>query len=375
MKKNNKTIKIIIFFCLIFFIVVNGFVKISYAEYAAPGSDTNSITSYISSGKGVTVSGDTIKIDSKIDKIKVDIIDAGAEGNSPQLKAVIDFHKSTENKWVFSKSDYNRMKELYNSISINDKTSEDVKNIKKILKYGMNVFDGVYKEENMLKYSESQIKEYTSEYGYLGLNNNIIDTWYNKVKDKDNMFSILGDVVTQLSDEEKKQFSAEEIAKYIKKYKDNLSNESQDVKDKWEQTLINSGNKDYQDELEILNPDSEEQITEIYRQPERNSEDSNAEESLDDMVEDADEFVQTGEIKYNETDLQNFSKTFYNIAVIIGVFGAVITGSILGIRLMFASAYEKADAKKMLIPYVVGCIVLFGGFGIWKIVVSILEGI
>ena len=42
---------------------------------------------------------------------------------------------------------------------------------------------------------------------------------------------------------------------------------------------------------------------------------------------------------------------------------------------MISSAEEKAEVKKMLIPYIVGCIVVFGGFGIWKLVVNILQGI
>lgn len=42
MRKNNKIIKIILFFCLIFIIVLNSFVKITYAEYAAPEGGTES---------------------------------------------------------------------------------------------------------------------------------------------------------------------------------------------------------------------------------------------------------------------------------------------------------------------------------------------
>ena len=49
-------------------------------------------------------------------------------------------------------------------------------------------------------------------------------------------------------------------------------------------------------------------------------------------------------------------------------------GGIIGIKLMISSASEKAEAKKLLVPYVVGCVVVFGGFGIWKLVVTILQG-
>ena len=41
---------------------------------------------------------------------------------------------------------------------------------------------------------------------------------------------------------------------------------------------------------------------------------------------------------------------------------------------MASNIDTKVEAKKLLIPYVVGCVVVFGGFAIWKIVVSILQG-
>lgn len=36
---------------------------------------------------------------------------------------------------------------------------------------------------------------------------------------------------------------------------------------------------------------------------------------------------------------------------------------------MMGSAEEKAEVMKTLIPFVIGCAVLFGAFGIWKFVV------
>lgn len=113
----------------------------------------------------------------------------------------------------------------------------------------------------------------------------------------------------------------------------------------------------------------------IYVQPNRTTSGDSSEESLGDMVSDAEKFVDKGEITYDAEDLQNFSKTLYNIALTIGVFVAVIMGAILGIKLMASGVEEKAEAKKILVPYVVGCIVVFGGFGVWKIVVTILQNI
>ena len=38
---------------------------------------------------------------------------------------------------------------------------------------------------------------------------------------------------------------------------------------------------------------------------------------------------------------------------------------------MLGSMEEKAQIKEALIPFVIGCIVAFGAFGIWKIFITI----
>ena len=42
---------------------------------------------------------------------------------------------------------------------------------------------------------------------------------------------------------------------------------------------------------------------------------------------------------------------------------------------MAGSVEQKAKVKDSLVPYIVGCTVIFGAFGIWKLVVTILRGI
>ena len=63
----------------------------------------------------------------------------------------------------------------------------------------------------------------------------------------------------------------------------------------------------------------------------------------------------------------------YNILLTIGIVVAVIVGAIIGIKLMSSGIDTKVEAKKLLIPYLAGCVVVFGGFAIWKIVVTILQ--
>lgn len=75
----------------------------------------------------------------------------------------------------------------------------------------------------------------------------------------------------------------------------------------------------------------------------------------------------------NSQKLKPMSSTIYNILLAIGIIVAVIVGLILGMKFITGGIEEKAEVKGMLIPYVVGCVVLFGAFTIWKIVVDILQ--
>lgn len=110
----------------------------------------------------------------------------------------------------------------------------------------------------------------------------------------------------------------------------------------------------------------------IYQYPGQNETTSAG--SLDDMIGDAYKFVDsTDGTAISASSLQDFSKTFYNIFLTIGIIVATLVGSILGIKFMLGGAEEKAHIKELLVPYIVGCIVIFGAFAIWKIVVTILS--
>ena len=126
-----------------------------------------------------------------------------------------------------------------------------------------------------------------------------------------------------------------------------------------------------------INEANEEDDDTIFHQPNKVTSGDTSEENLDDLITDAENFIQSGDDNevIDTGTLQNFSRTLYNILLAVGVAAAVIVGALLGIKLMTASVEEKAEVQKMLIPYVVGCVVIFGGFTIWKIVVEILSNI
>ena len=75
--------------------------------------------------------------------------------------------------------------------------------------------------------------------------------------------------------------------------------------------------------------------------------------------------------KIDDDKLQSVSDMIYNILVVLGMSIAVIISGILGIKFMIGSVEEKAQVKDSLIPFIIGCIVVFGAFSIWKIVVTI----
>ena len=99
--------------------------------------------------------------------------------------------------------------------------------------------------------------------------------------------------------------------------------------------------------------------------------------ALSNIVSGADGFIQNGQggSKIDNDDIHNLSDSLYNILLIIGTVIAMIVGVVLGIQFITGSVEAKSKVKESLIPYVVGCIVIFGAFGIWKLAITVLQGI
>lgn len=97
-------------------------------------------------------------------------------------------------------------------------------------------------------------------------------------------------------------------------------------------------------------------------------------ESYSDIIKDGDSFLNSAKksnVSIDETKLKDSSEMIYNILLIFGMCIAVVISGILGIKFMIGSVEEKAEIKDALIPFIIGCIVVFGAFGIWKIFVTI----
>ena len=105
-----------------------------------------------------------------------------------------------------------------------------------------------------------------------------------------------------------------------------------------------------------------------------NSVKSNASE-LDSIADGANSFLQKGRSSglstMNSSGIKEASDTIYNILLGAGILIVLVIGSVLGIKFMLSSAEDKAKLKEALIPYIVGSIIIFGAFGIWKIVITL----
>ena len=113
--------------------------------------------------------------------------------------------------------------------------------------------------------------------------------------------------------------------------------------------------------------------------------------TVDDVMNGASSFIKEGEsntikvrnatngnwenITYGTIDnstLKTTANFLYNLLLSVGIIVAVVVGVVIGIKLITGSIEEKAEYKELLFPYLVSCVVVFGAFGIWKIVIKVL---
>lgn len=94
------------------------------------------------------------------------------------------------------------------------------------------------------------------------------------------------------------------------------------------------------------------------------------------IIEGASGFITEGKNngdKIDEDNLIDMSSTLYNVFLVVGIVIAVIVGIVLGIRFIAGSVEQKAEIKALLLPYILGCVVVFGAFTIWQIIVEALK--
>ena len=101
-------------------------------------------------------------------------------------------------------------------------------------------------------------------------------------------------------------------------------------------------------------------------------------DSIDDIITGGDSFIDaaSSNTSINTIDtskMKNSSNLIYTVLLSLGIIAAVIIATVLGIQYMLAGAESKAKIKESMIPFVIGCIILFSAFAIWKAVVLALK--
>ena len=101
--------------------------------------------------------------------------------------------------------------------------------------------------------------------------------------------------------------------------------------------------------------------------------------TIDEQMKQADDFLNAGknptDKPLDEKNIREASEQIYNILLTIGIVIAVIVAAVLGIQFMLGGLEEQAKVKESLIPFIIGCVVIFGAFGIWRAVASVLKNI
>lgn len=189
------------------------------------------------------------------------------------------------------------------------------------------------------------------------------------------------DTNSKESEEELLSYDVDQIENWL--YKNDPSSLPNSVKEDWKEKAedTNLGQKNRINALldgksveDVMGLNKKLNTVKIYKQPSKLSRDDTYDDGLEQSMTDADDFITDG--SNDKLDMQDFQTQFgdiYNIVLQIGVGLAVIVGIVLGVKFILSSVEGKAEVKKMLITYVVSCVVIFGSFGIWKIVVTILQ--
>lgn len=96
-----------------------------------------------------------------------------------------------------------------------------------------------------------------------------------------------------------------------------------------------------------------------------------------DWISDASDFSSGGStdssevITMNTGKVNDVSNTISGILLGISVIVAVITTAVLGMNFIVQSAEEKAKVKEALVPLIIGMIISFGAYAIWKFAIRI----
>ena len=101
--------------------------------------------------------------------------------------------------------------------------------------------------------------------------------------------------------------------------------------------------------------------------------------SIKDTLTGAKDFLAAGDSDssklFNEQEQRKGVSELYYFGLGISIILAIIIGIVLGIQIITSGVEGKAKYKEKLIPYCVGCVVVFGALGIWRLAVKLVQDI
>lgn len=103
-----------------------------------------------------------------------------------------------------------------------------------------------------------------------------------------------------------------------------------------------------------------------------------ADSAIDEALSGGKKFITSSakeDVSINEDKLILASDSIYNTLLFVSFIVVAVSGIWLGIKFMMSGVEEKAEVKKALVVFVIGCIVTYGSFGIWKVLVTFLNKI
>lgn len=391
--RRNRYIKVIImailsiflFFCLI---------MINNNSYASYGEEFK--TFLVKNDDGTLKNGKTTATDDFDNTYEIPFalnfsaIDEYINNNCKDKKGKIDNSKidSEFKKYCSNRLDLEKYSEAQNdeeqknydnlfgiiglvNTAVQNRRIDSNESIEDVLKR-KNIYSEFYNDDGSVNTSDSSnalpTKEELLNYNYTDI--------YNCLNNKKEVKNEDGKVVG-IKDVENMYWDGKNKACRIIDDNSSLSDsDKKEIKEKWAEEAVKNSSKNIDANVKDYLSSEIKAVKDkrYYRNPVVNTEDSSS--GLDDAISDADSFIETGDNdKLQISSLQAFSRNIYNILLTIGIVVAVLTGAIIGIKYMLGSVEEKADIKGLLIPYIAGCVIIFGSFAIWKLVVTLLQGI
>ena len=77
----------------------------------------------------------------------------------------------------------------------------------------------------------------------------------------------------------------------------------------------------------------------------------------------------------NTDEIGNVGKRIMGIIQAVGIVVAVVIIMVVGIKYMMGSAEEKAEYKKVMMPYIIGAVLLFGATTIANAIYNFANGL